>query len=135
MALAANTSLSPFSLWLILIFAINLSALSFGLVFKEWNYTILSVIFDLAFLLANGNYNSLIYLDMGCKVILVNKMWLIKKHLGQKISAISILIKVRNINVSKYKLEKFVLITLYILSFNCNETKVYICIKCKLHLI
>lgn len=74
-------------------------------------------------LLASSNLNSLIYLDIGYKVILMNKAWLIKKHLEKKIIAISILLKLKNIGVFKYKLREFALITFYILGFIYDKTK------------
>lgn len=42
--------------------------------------------------------------------------------------------KVKGICAFKYKLKKFPFTTLYIPSFSYDETKVYIYIKCKLHL-
>lgn len=46
-----------------------------------------------------------------------------------------ILLKVRDIGASKYKLRKFALMILYISGFSWNGTNVYIYIKYELHLV
>lgn len=46
-----------------------------------------------------------------------------------------VLLKVKNINAFRHKLEKLALTTPYILSFNCNKIEIYTCIKYKLYLI
>lgn len=45
-----------------------------------------------------------------------------------------VLLKVKNIGISKYKSGKFVLTAFYILNFNQVSFKVYVYIKCKLYL-
>lgn len=58
-----------------------------------------------------------------------------KKKPKPKISAIPVLLKVRNIGASKHKSREFALTTFYIPGFNYDQRKVYIYIKCKLYLI
>lgn len=46
-----------------------------------------------------------------------------------------VLLKVKNISVSKYKSKEFALTALYIPSFDRKNSDIYACIKCELHLI
>lgn len=82
-----------------------------------------------------GNSNSSLYLNTDYRVILVDKIWLIRKLFYQNISIIPMLSKFRGIDASKYKLKKLILTTLYILSFNQESSEIYIYIKCKLYIV
>lgn len=84
---------------------------------------------------ASSNPNSSVCFDMGCRIILVNRTWLMKKNSRQKISIMLVLLKVKSIGIFKYKLGKFALIVLYILGFGHDGTKIYMYIKCKLYLV
>lgn len=46
-----------------------------------------------------------------------------------------VLLKIRGISTFKYKSKKFFLITFYIPGLNQEVSDIYVCIKCKLHLV
>lgn len=131
----ADTSSTFFFSRPIFISMANLSTSGSGLIFRRQSYATNSITFDLALLLASGNHNSSICLDTSCGVILVDRTWLIKKYLAQKISTILVSLKVSGISASKYKSREFTFTTLYILGINYDKIKVYICVKCKLYLV
>lgn len=130
-----NTGLTPPSLEPILTSTVNLSAPGSGLAFRRWSYNTTSITLDLTLLLASGDLDSSVCLDMGCRITLVNRVWLMKKSPIQKISAMPVSLKVRSICASKHKSREFALAVLYIPGFNHDGTKVYTCVKCKLHLV
>ena len=119
----------------ILCFAAKLSALGSGLTFRGWSYTTTSISFDLALLPAVSDPDTLVCLDTGCGVSLVDKTWLAKKYPSQKISTMPVPLKVRGIGTSRHESIKFVLTALYIPGLDREGSEVYACIKCKLHLV
>lgn len=66
---------------------------------------------------------------------MVDKAWLTKKHLSQKISTMPVLLKVRGIGVSRHKSEEFAFTALYMPGLDQKGSEIYACINCKLHLI
>lgn len=87
-----------------------------------------SIIFDSAILPGIGNPDTLVYLDTGYRVSLVDKTWLAKKHLFQKIRTILVPLKVRGIGASRHELKKFALTALYMPGLDKRGSKVYSCI-------
>ena len=83
---------------------------------------------------ATSDPDTSVCLDISCRVSLVDKTWLVKKYLSQKINTLPVPLKVRSISVSRHKSEKFAITALYILSLDQGDSKIYACIKCKLYL-
>lgn len=65
----------------------------------------------------------------------MDKIWLVKKLLSQKISIIPVPLKVGSIGASRHKSNKFAFTALYIPGLDREGSEVYTCIKCKLHLV
>lgn len=106
-----------------------------SLVSKKSSYATILITFDPAILPFSSNLNSSVYLDTSYGVIFVDKAWLAKMFFSQKISRILVLIKVRGIGASKYKLGKSTLAVFYIPGFDQENSDIYIYIRCKLYLI
>lgn len=66
----------------------KLSAPGSDLTFKSGSYAITTIIFDLAAFPWLVDSDNLVFLDTRCKVTLVDRFWLAKKFLSQKISVI-----------------------------------------------
>lgn len=66
----------------------KLSALDSDLTFKSGSYAIATINFDLAVFLWLAGFDNSVFLDTRCKVTLVERFWLAKKFLSQKISVI-----------------------------------------------
>lgn len=66
---------------------------------------------------------------------LVDKDWLPRQLLNQKIKEISIPLKVRGIRASKYESAQFAELFLFLLRENDEKQKVYTSIKCELYLV
>lgn len=81
------------------------------------------------------DFNSIVYLNIECEIILVDKRWLVIKFSSQKISIMQLSLKVRSISAFKFKFDKFALIVLYILGFYQKNSEVYTSIKYKLYLV
>lgn len=75
------------------------------------------------------------YFDTECRVTLVDKNWLLRHLSRQKISTISIPLKVRGIRASRHKSEKFVVLFLYFLRKNGAGKLVYTLLSCEIHLV
>ena len=130
-----ETGPSPSSARPILKSTATLTAPGSGLAFRGWSYATTLITFDSAILLAVGYPNTLVYLDIGCGVSLVDKTWLARKRVSQKISTMPVPLKVRGIGASRHESEEFVLTALYISGFDQRGTEVYTYVKCKLYLI
>ncbi len=104
----------PSSLRPILCSAAKLSAPGSGLAFRGWSYATTSITFDLALLPAISDPDTSVCLDTGCRVSLVDKTWLAKKHPSPKISTMPVPLKVRGIGASRHESEEFALTALYI---------------------
>lgn len=65
----------------------------------------------------------------------MNKNWLAKKHLSQKISMMPIPLKVKGIGALKHESGHFAFSTIYIPGIDKKGCEVYASISCKLHLI
>lgn len=111
------------------------SASGSGLAFRGWIYAITAITFDPTIELATNDPNILVCLDTGYGVILIDKVWLVKKVSSQEISAISVSLKVRGISASQYKSGEFALAAIYISDLDQNHSKVYVCIICDLYLV
>ena len=131
----AETSAEPLSSRPVLRFAAKLSALGSGLAFRGWSYITTLITFDPMILPAISDPDTLVYLDTGCGVSLVDKARLAKKHSFQKISTMPVPLKVRGISASRYESEEFALTTLYMPGLDQKGLEVYACINCKLHLV
>ena len=106
-----------------------------GLAFKSWSYVTTFITFDPTALLSLTDPDSSVCLDTGCGVTLVDKAWLARKLLSQKISAMPVPLKVRDIGTLKHKSEDFALTTIYIPGIDEKGREVYASISCKLHLV
>lgn len=131
----AETDLDLPSVRPVLCFTAKLSAPSSGLAFRDWSYGTTLITFDWAILPDIGNPNTLVCLDTGCGISLVDKTWLTKKHLSQKIRNMPVPLRVRGINASKYKLRKFPLTAFYIPGFDRGSSEIYAFIQYKLYLV
>lgn len=94
-----------------------------------------SITFDSVILLADGDPNSLVCLDIGYGVNLVDKTWLVRKLFSQNIITMPVPLNVRGIGASKHKANMFPLTALYFLGLDRKGSKVYICIKCEPHVV
>lgn len=74
-------------------------------------------------------------LDTGCRIIFIDKIWLLSYLLHQKISTISTLLNVRGIGTSKHKSAQFAALLLYFLGEDQAGQQVYTSIKWKLYLV
>lgn len=74
--------------------------------------------FNPTILLAIGDLNILVYLDIGCGVSLIDKTWLARKYPSQKVGIMSGPLKVWGINASRHKSDGFVFTTPYILGLD-----------------
>lgn len=72
---------------------------------------------------------------MGCKVTLVNKNWLLRYLLGQKINTISTLLKIGGIGAFKPESAEFAILSLYFPSKNNVEQLLYASVRYKIHLV
>lgn len=131
----AETSLEPLSPRPVLHFAAKLSALGSGLKLRDWNYAITSITFDPAIWPAISDPNTSVCLNTSCEVSLVDKAWLAKKHLSQKISTMPMPLKVKGISASRHKSEKFAFTAFYMPSLDRKGSEVYACINYKLYLV
>lgn len=111
----------------------KLSALGSGLAFKGWNNVITSITFDLAALTSLTDSDSLIYLDIGCGLPLMDRDWLAKKLHSQKISTMPVLLQIRSIGASKHELGEFLLTIVFILDIDKKGYEVYASIGCKVY--
>lgn len=84
---------------------------------------------------AAGIPDILVCLDINCGVSSVDKTWLTSKYLSQKISIMSVSLKVRSIGASRHKSEECALTALYIPGFDQRGTELYVYIKYKLYLV
>lgn len=111
--------------------------LRLGFAFKGWTYAITSITFIPKHLLLYLDLESITCFDTNCRVILVNKNQLFRHLLSQKISTISISLKIREIRASKYKYKsaKFVVLSLYFLGKDNIQRLVYVSIGYKIHLL
>ena len=130
-----ETSSDPPSSRPILCSAAKLSAPGSGLAFRVWSYAMTSITFDPAILPAISNPDTLVCLDTGCGVSLVDKAWLAKKHSSQKINTMPVPLKVRGIGASRHESGKFALTALYMPGLDREGSEVYACVQCKLHLV
>lgn len=73
--------------------------------------------------------------DKGCRVTLVDRNWLAKKLLSQKISTILAFLKIRDIGTSKHKSVDFNIIMVYIPGIDGKGHEVYTSITYKLYLV
>ena len=113
----------------------KLSAPGSGLAFRDWSYATTSITFDPAILPAISDPDTLVCLDTGCGVRLVDKAWLVKKHLSQKISTMPVPLKVRGIGASRHESGEFAFTALYMPGLNQEGSEVYAYVQCKLHLV
>lgn len=107
----------------------------FGLVFRGWIYATATITLTPKHLPLNSNSKSIACVDTGCGVILVDKGWLLKYLLTQKINIMSTLLKVRRIEASKYKSRKFTALSLYFSGKNNVGQLVYTSLTYKIHLV
>lgn len=112
-----------------------MSAPSSSLAFRGWNYVIISITFNSAVLPSFTDHNSLVCLDIGYKVTLLDGNWLAKKLFSQKISTMTVFLNVRDIGTSKRKSGDFALTTIYIPNIDKKGHKVYASISYELHLV
>lgn len=84
-----------------------------GFGFRGWTYTIASITLTSEHLPPNSNLDSTTCLDTDCGVTLVDQNWLLKHLPQQKISILSILLKVRGIGASMHESVAFAALSLY----------------------
>ena len=130
-----ETSSDPPSSRPILRSAAKLSALGSGLAFRGWSYATTLITFDPEILRAISDPDTSVCLDKGYGVSLVDKVWLAKKHLSQKINTMPVPLKVRGIDASRYKWGEFALTALYMPGLDREGSEVYAFVQCELHLV
>ena len=113
----------------------KLSVPGSGLPLRDWSYVTTSITLDLTASPSLIDTNSAVCLDTGCGVTLVDRTWLARKLSSQKISAMLVLLKIRDIDASKQKAGNFALTTIYLPSIDKKSREVYVSINCKLHLV
>lgn len=74
-------------------------------------------------------------LNTGCGITFVDKDWLLRQLPNQKIKGMSIPLKIRGIGTSKHKSAQFVEVSLFLPGESNKGQKVYISVRCKLHLV
>lgn len=114
---------------------VRLSALWSGLAFKDQNYVTISITFKPAALPSPTDPDNSVCLNTSCGITLVDRDWLTKKLLSQRISTMPVPLKIRGIGASKHESGQFVLTMLYIPGTDEIGREVYTSITCKLHLI
>lgn len=110
-------------------------SLGSGLGFRGWTYATASITLTLEHLPPSSDPDFTACLDTGCGVTFVDRDWLLKRLPHQKISTISILLKVRGIGASKHESAEFPALSLYFPGKNDAEQLVYIALKCEIHLV
>lgn len=113
----------------------KLSAPGSKLAFRGQNFATTVVMSDLTLPPIKHNSYSLVCLNTGYEVTLVNRIQLLKNALNQKINVMPVLLKVRGIGIPKNELKMFSLAILYFPSFDQLKVEIYICIRYKLPLI
>lgn len=78
---------------------------------------------------------SLYCLNMSFVITFIDCNWLLKKAQTKKILKIATSLKVRNIKISKYKLDKFVSISLYFSYTNTKNKLIYTYIYQELNMV
>lgn len=89
-----------------------------GLAFQGWTYTTTLITFILEYLLSDANSDSIAYLNTKCKVLPVDKTWLLKRLPIQKINTMLIPLRIKGIRSSKHKSKEYATLFLYFLSKN-----------------
>lgn len=74
-------------------------------------------------------------LDTGCGITLIDCSWLNQRLLNQKISKMTVLLKVKEIGSAKHNSDKFVFVPLYFLYRDKSKQLVYAQIDQELHLV
>ena len=113
----------------------KLSTPGSGLAFRGWSYATTSITFDSAILPAISDPDTSVCLNTGCRVSLVDKAWLAKKHPSQKINTMPVPLKVRGIGASRHESGEFALTAFYMLGLDRESSEVYACVQCELHLV
>lgn len=90
---------------------------------------------DLHHLSQDSDPESIIYLDTRCGVTFIDKSWLLRHLLEQKLSMMSTPLKVKRIRVSRYKTKKFAALSLYFPGKDGAGKLVYTLLRCKIHLV
>lgn len=112
-----------------------MSASGLGLAFRGWNYITTSITFDSIAFPSLTDPNGSVWLDIRYGVTFVDRDWLIKKFLSQKISTMPVSLKLKGIGASKYELGDFALTTIYIPGIDKKGHEVYASISYKLYLV
>lgn len=103
--------------------------------FKSWTYVTSAITLALEHLLQSSDPDSITCLDIGCKVILVYRDWLLKRLPTHKINTISTSLNVRSIGASKHKFSEFVALFLYFSSKNIVGNLVYVLLQYEIHFV
>ena len=90
---------------------------------------------DLYYLPQDFDPKSTACLDMGYRVTLVDKSWLLRHVSRQKVSRMSTPLKVRRIGVLRHKSEEYIARFLYFLEIDSIGKPVYILLRCEIHLV
>ena len=124
--------------------ALSISIIAFKIVHQSFNsrlafsgltYTIVLITFTPEHLPLDSNIDLTTCFDIRCGVILVDKTWLSKCLLMQKINIMLTPLKVWKIRASKHKSGEFAALSLYFPSKNDMGQWVYASLTCKIHLI
>ena len=111
------------------------TSLELGFSFRSWTYVTAAVTLAPEYLLQGSDPDSTACLDTGCGVTLVDKHWLLKCLPDQKISTMSIPLKVKGIGASKHESSEFAALSLYFPSRNAIRDLVYAALRCEIHLV
>lgn len=103
--------------------------------FKGWTYITAAITLAPKYFPQNSELNSTICFDISCRVIFINKYWLLKRLSNQKINIMSSSLKVRGIRASKYESSEFVALALYFPGKNGVGDLVYATLQYKIHLV
>lgn len=110
-------------------------SLGSGLGFRSWTYVTTSITLTPEHLPPSSSPDSTACIDTGCEVTLVDRNWLLKRLTHQKISTMSIFLKVRGIGASKHKSAEFAALLSYFPGKNNAEQLVYTALNCEIYLV
>ena len=121
-----NTAVPPvFMFFPVIKSTASIETIRFKYAFKDWNYATATVYFTLGKIPLHTDVTSFYCLNKGRGIIFVNRAWLLEKVPTEKILKMAILLKVRDIESSKHKSDKFVFMLFYFPGINLINRSAY----------
>lgn len=97
----------------------------FGFAFRSWSYATAALTLVPSAIPDHATPDESCFLDTGCGVTLVDRSWLTQRLPNQKISKMTIPLKVRGIGSAKHDSDEFVSVPLYFLGRDKSKQLVY----------